>query len=151
MMNMVASKHSNLEKGVVQLIYCSHMSPAKHEIVYSRALDDILDRSAEFNYLQKISAILLTDRKFFAQVIEGSPPEINRLYKKILHDERHQCVTLLQHTVTNIRLFPQWPMTLVEVDDLAYVGNLAGQSTPGELRKACLLILRSLRPAFWGK
>ena len=58
---------------------------------------------------------------------------------------------LLQHTVTNIRLFPQWPMALVEVDDMSYVGRLSVQSTPEDLRKTCLSILKSLRPVFCGR
>lgn len=148
---MEAPKTSSLEKDIVQLIYCSQASLRKHHFDCEQNLKNILDYSVIYNSLHKITGILLTDKKFFAQIIEGPPSEINLLYGNVLHDERHHGVTLLQYTVTNVRLFPQWSMGLVEVDDMSYVGKLSIQSTPGDFRKACLSILKSLHPAFYGK
>ena len=150
-MNLAGLKNFNLEKNVVQLIYCSQLSQADHQFAYNQVLKGIIDYSVRHNLTRKITGTLLTDGKFFAQIIEGSPSEVNQLYKDILYDERHHSVTLLQHTVTNIRLFPRWPMALVELDDMSYVGRLSVQSTPGDLRKACLSILKSLRPVFCSK
>lgn len=148
---MVSLENSNLEKDVVQLIYCSQTSQKEHRFNCDQVISNIVDYSANRNSLRKVTSTLLTNRKFFAQIIEGPASEVNLLYKSILHDERHHSVTLLQHTVTNIRLFPRWSMTLLEVDDMSYVGRLSVQSTPGDLRKSCLSILKSLRPAFCGR
>lgn len=151
MMNMAALKHSILERDVVQLIYCSQASREESQNQFNQVLSNIIDCSIINNSLCKITGTLLTDRKFFAQIIEGAPSEVNLLYRAILRDERHHSVTLLQHTVTNIRLFPRWPIALVEVDDMSYIGRLSVQSTREDLRKACLSILKSLRPAFCGR
>ena len=150
-MDLATSNNSNLEKDVIQLIYCSRSSQSGHRFSYDHIVKNIVDKSADRNSLRNITGTLLTDGKFFAQVIEGAPSEVNHLYKDILYDGRHHSVMLLQHTVTNIRLFPRWPMALVEVDDMSYVGRLSVQSTPTDLRKACLSILKSLRPVFCSK
>ena len=151
MMHVVKSSKPSLEKDIVQLIYCSRAHKLGHQFSCDCIVEDILDRSTSRNSLREVTGTLLTDKKFFAQIIEGSPSAINQLYKSILYDERHYRVMLLQHTVTNIRLFPQWPMALVEVDDMSYVGRLSVQSTPEDLRKTCLSILKSLRPVFCGR
>lgn len=148
---MEAPKTSNFEKDVVQLIYCSQASLRKYQLNCDKVLKNIVDHSIVHNSLRKITGILLTDKKFFAQIIEGPPSGINLLYGNVLRDERHHGITLLQYTITNVRLFPQWSMGLVEVDDMSYVGRLSIQSTPGDFREACLSILKSLHPAFYGK
>ncbi len=149
-MDLTSSKNLNLENDVTQIIYCSQSSQAGHRFYYDRIVKNILDKSTDRNSAREITGALLTDGKFFAQIIEGAPSEVNLLYKDILHDKRHHSITLLQHTVTNIRLFPRWPLALVEVDDMSYVGRLSVQSTPGDLRKACLSILKSLRLVLCG-
>lgn len=148
---MEAPRTSSLEKDIVQLIYCSQASLRKNCLDYDQVLKNIIDYSIVYNSLRKITGILLTDKEFFAQIIEGPPSEINLLYGNVLRDERHHGITLLQYTVTNVRLFPQWSMGLMEVDDMSYVGKLSIQSTPGDFREACLSILKSLHPAFYGK
>ena len=149
--DMVALDGSNLEKDVVQLIYCSQASRMAYPPSHHQIVSNIIDCSIDHNLSHGITGTLLTDEKFFAQIVEGSPSEVNQLYRSILHDERHHSVMLLQYVVTNIRLFPRWPMALVEADDLSYVGRLSAQSTPGDLRKARLSILKSLRPVFCGE
>lgn len=148
---MEAPKASKLEKDVVQLIYCSQASRKNYQLDCGQVLKNIADYSAIRNSLYKVTGILLTDKNFLAQIIEGPPSEINLLYGNVLRDERHHSITLLQYTITNVRLFPQWSMGLVEVNDMSYVGRLSIQSTPGDFREACLSILKSLRPAFCGK
>lgn len=139
--------NSELEKGIIQLIYCSHLFKANYQVTHKQVLESIMSFSAHRNSMRKITGALLTDGTFLAQVIEGPSSQVNQLYKVVLYDERHRNVTLLQRTVTNIRLIPQWSMALVEVDDMSYVGRLSVQSTPEDLRKARLSILKSLRPA----
>ena len=151
MMGAAVSRNSILEKDVVQLIYCSQASRVDYQIAVKQVMKSIVEHSASRNLLLKITGALLTDGCFLAQIIEGPPPQVNLLYRRVLRDERHHSITLLQHTVTNIRLFPRWPMVLVEVDDMSYVGRLSVQSTSGDLRRACLSILKSLRPVLYGE
>ncbi len=150
-MYVAALGNVSLEKDVVQLIYCSRISRTGFQHTACQVTENIQDHSLYSNILHNVTGALLTDAQFFAQVLEGPPSKINQLYKNILRDERHQDVTLLQHTVTNIRLFHRWPMALVEVDDMSYVGRLSVQSTPEDLRKVCLSILKSLRPVLCGE
>ena len=150
-MYITALGNVSLEKGVVQLIYCSRISRKNFPHTASQTIEQIQDHSLYSNILHNITGVLLTDTQFFAQILEGQSSKVNQLYENILQDERHHSVTLLQQTATNVRLFHRWPMGLVEVDDMSYVGRLSVQSTPEDLRKVCLSILKSLRPVFCGE
>lgn len=150
-MDMTALKDVRLEKNLVQLIYCSRISQKNCPRTASKIVIDVLNYSMYSNILHKITGALLTDTRFFAQIVEGPPLEVDQLYKNLLNDERHHSVTLLQHTITNVRLLHRWPMALVEVDDMSYIGRLSVQSTPKDTRRVCLSILKSLHPLLCGE
>jgi len=145
---MTFAKKLDQNLNIVQLIYCSQVRSRKNKKIFERDIGDILIQSRICNPLYDITSALLSDGKFFAHVIEGPPNSVTKLYSNIVYDQRHDNVILLQYTVVNVRLFYHWRMAYVEIDRLSHVDKLNIQSTPADLRKARISILKSFRPIF---
>ena len=91
---------------ISQLIYCS-------EVAEGVTVDMVLGirrSAAEHNEVQGISGCLAHSPRYFLQLIEGGAEPINRLYNRILRDERHTRVTLLSYSMAPERVFPGWGM-----------------------------------------
>lgn len=131
---------------VVQLIYCSHVAKAENKSEFERDLFDILDRSHAYNSLHDITGALMTDGRMFAHVVEGPPAAVKNLYAKLMRDKRHNRVLMLQHTLVHVRLFGPWPVALLRVGAMPHARILDAQSTPVELRKVAICVLRAFRP-----
>ena len=131
---------------VAQLIYCSFARNCNTKKIFAENINDIFTQSGICNSLYNITSALLSDGEFFAHVIEGPPSSVTKLYSNIIHDTRHSNITLLQHAVVNVRLFSYWPIVYVEVDRIPHIDNLGVRSTPVDLRKARVSILKSFRP-----
>lgn len=151
MTSTISCKKSGISHDIIQLVYCSRISKEIPEFLASKKIEEIVEYSKFYNPLYSITSALMTDMRAVAQVIEGPSPEINRLYRSILCDKRHHNMILLQRTVTNVRLFQHWPMALVQVDAMPWIHKLSIQSTPTELRAACVSILRGFWPVLCGE
>ena len=134
------------EFDIVQLVYCSHAANAGKQAEFERDVDDILDRSQAYNSLHDITGALMTDGDVFAHVVEGAPAAVQELYAKIMRDKRHDGVLTLQHTLVHVRLFGLWPAAFLRVGAMPYVRMVDARSTPAELRKASVSILKAFRP-----
>lgn len=145
---MKATMHGQVDLGLdnVQLIYCSHATGFENKSQFEGHLRDILSRSHAYNPLHEITGALMTDGNMFAQVVEGPSAAVRTLYSSIARDKRHAKVLTLQHTLVHVRLFSFWPVALLRVDAVPGVGALDARSTPMELRRASISILKALRP-----
>ena len=108
-------------------------------------IDDIVRRGQIENARLGITGALLTDRTSFAQMIEGPIASIEGMYSKIVDDNRHHGVELLQYVTTHVRLLPSQPLAFVEVDRIPGIGRINGHSTPSDRRRACISVLAALR------
>lgn len=70
------------------------------------------------NQRQDITGVLLCSQGIFFQILEGEEDRIDRLYEKILRDNRHTDILCL-HTEHEIkeRLFPDWSMRSINLDE----------------------------------
>lgn len=98
----------------VRLIYASRFSRG----VGPNDIPDILAVSREKNAAAGVTGILCYDPRYFLQVLEGPRKVVNALYNQIANDERHADVTLIEYSDINERLFANWTMAFVRVDDL---------------------------------
>jgi hypothetical protein len=100
---------------LVRLIYASRStSPITNDMV-----EGILVQSREHNRKAGITGVLCACHgDVFIQVLEGSRKEVNRLYGKLLRDDRHADVTLLDYAEVDERLFSSWRMGRVDLDKL---------------------------------
>lgn len=131
---------------IVQLIYCSHSVDFENKAEFERNLRDVLDHSQAYNTLHDITGALMTDGEMFAHVVEGPSAAVENLYSKIVRDKRHNRVLMLQYTLVHVRLFDLWPIAFLRVGTIRHVRTLDAQSTPGEIRKASVSILKAFRP-----
>ncbi len=81
----------------------------------SDMLDAIEQKSVHNNLQDAITGVLFYDGKSFMQIIEGPEQKIDRLYDKILMDDRHNQITLLHTSYIDKRSFTDWSLRLIQV------------------------------------
>lgn len=94
---------------LTRLIYSSRIS----ENFEHHDIKEILAVANKRNHENGISGLLVFDRNFFLQCLEGPRPEVNLLYCKIVTDPRHQEITLLDVSDITHREFGSWGMGYV--------------------------------------
>lgn len=81
-------------------------------------VNEIGEISAQNNQQLAITGILLYLHGIFFQILEGKEEKIDTLYKKILKDKRHTDIICLKaETKITHRLFPDWGMKVIHLDD----------------------------------
>ncbi|MFW6295867.1 MAG: BLUF domain-containing protein [Halothece sp.] len=80
-------------------------------------IEEISQKSQQNNHKKGITGVLLCYADFFFQIIEGETEKVDRLYEKILADNRHTNILCLK-AEENVqeRLFPQWSMHTINLD-----------------------------------
>jgi hypothetical protein len=98
---------------LVRLIYASRAKgPISEELVAS-----ILSQSRKNNPATGLTGVLcLCHSDVFMQALEGGREEVNQLYGKVLRDDRHTDVTLLEYAEITERRFSGWRMGRVDLD-----------------------------------
>lgn len=82
---------------------------------FSKAqLTDLLEESRVYNEQHDITGLLCTCEGHFVQLLEGAPPEVERLYATIRRDRRHHQLRTLHQATGPSRHFADWRMALVE-------------------------------------
>lgn len=112
-----------------QLIYTSYASPE----LSAEGLQAILAAAQRHNAREGITGILLHSGDQFLQVLEGPQAAVERLYKLIAADPRHEGVrTVLAHEVRQ-RDFGEWHMAMREMppEQLARSATLSQFFLPG--------------------
>ena len=97
-----------------RLIYVSRMT----DTMSSADLQKIGEISQRNNRELQITGVLLYLSGLFFQILEGDEQKIDKLYKKILVDNRHKEIMCLQ-SEENIdsRLFPDWDMHVINLEE----------------------------------
>jgi len=100
---------------LVRLIYASRaVGPVTNDVI-----DAILAQSRQHNLETGITGVLcICHGNVFMQALEGNRVEVNQLYGKILRDDRHTNVTLLDYAEIVQRRFFSWRMGRVDLDKL---------------------------------
>ena len=98
---------------LVRLVYVSRMT----EECDMEALQNILEVSRRKNPAINVTGLLCYDPAFFLQCLEGPRETVNELYSKILKDERHKDVTMLECSDIDKRFFGDWAMGLLKTSD----------------------------------
>ena len=97
---------------LTRLIYSSenHLGAAGGKMI--RDLNDILDASARNNEKAGITGALIFDTLWFVQILEGEREAVSATLRRILADERHDAVTIIDARSIETRLFGTWWMGL---------------------------------------
>lgn len=87
------------------------------QIFTSQDIEDLLFQIREKNKRLAITGILLLIQGKFVQYIEGQSSEIDKVYKKIKKDTRHNELVLLDSGDIDKRQFKDWSMAYKKVRD----------------------------------
>lgn len=95
-----------------RLVYHSenHLGAADGKMIAS--LNAIMDASNRNNERDGVSGALLFDTLWFVQILEGEREAISATLRRILPDERHADVTIMDCQPIENRLFANWWMGL---------------------------------------
>ena len=80
-------------------------------------IHELIGTSEEKNEEAGITGVLLATRTHFLQVLEGDFDDINRLFMRIVRDERHEQVQLISFGCVESRLFGGWSMHAIGIFD----------------------------------
>lgn len=99
---------------LVRLIYASRARlPISSEVV-----DSILGSARKNNPEQGITGVLCYSDSIFVQVLEGGRDQVNRIYGKLQHDERHCDLMLVGYEAIDERLYSSWTMGKIRLDKI---------------------------------
>ena len=105
---------------LTRLIYVSTIS----ENTAQAPLDDILKVARDKNTKNNLTGMLCFTRKYFLQCLEGSRTKVNETYNKILKDNRHDNLIILDYSEIKEREFSDWSMGYVPSSNMAATINL---------------------------
>jgi hypothetical protein len=98
---------------LIRLIYGSIAAPG---MSYAELMT-LLRTAEEHNASRAISGMLCYGNGAFLQALEGDRDVVNRLYNRIVGDDRHSGCTLLSYGRIVSRSFEDWSMKLVSLDE----------------------------------
>ena len=98
-------------KGLLRLVYSSrHFDLDRHH------LDDIIQAARRNNARLGVTGVLIHSRDMFLQVLEGESDAVRFIYANCALDLRHHDVQTLGERTAEQRLFPDWSMACVALD-----------------------------------
>ncbi|MCG9682529.1 BLUF domain-containing protein [Vibrio sp. Isolate23] len=91
---------------LVRLVYTSTIAKG----VTESDIQNILDVARKNNSLIDVTGLLLFNRNYFLQCLEGSRAQVNKIYHQILNDPRHENILLLDYSEVAERECSEWSM-----------------------------------------
>jgi len=135
---------------LTRLVYTSTVTSTFNQ----DSVEQILLKAREHNKLNNITGMLCFSSSFFLQCLEGSRSAVNKTYHKILNDNRHSRIVLLEYDEIYQREFDDWSMgyipesALTESANLKHSGNklFSPYEMSGKSAHAMLLSLKDAVP-----
>lgn len=117
-----------------ELIHLIYTSAATDPGLDAESLEAILEASRQNNAAAGITGMLLYDSGAFFQVLEGEREVVERVYRAIGNDPRHERVTKLIAEAIEERSFGAWTMGYPRVtkEDLGQIEGLNDFFTAGK-------------------
>ncbi len=92
-----------------QLIYRSRKNSLPPNGIF-----EIRDQARRNNAERDLTGVLLFNRDYFLQFLEGDAEEVTHMFRTISDDPRHREVALISVQNVEERHFPDWSMGLVD-------------------------------------
>lgn len=103
---------------LTRLIYFSKIVPNTTE----GDIKKIVETARLKNKKRDITGALFSDNGYFFQCLEGARSEVNSIYINIVHSDKHSDCTLISFTDISKRIFPEWDMGYMPMDNLSAAG-----------------------------
>lgn len=131
------------DKNVGPIFYLIYSS-IENVVFDEQQLKNLLNKSRDFNQENDITGILLyvkgqlitKSKGRFMQLLEGDERIVRKLYKKIMTDQRHESVVLLQIGQYGKRIFNDWSLGFEDSDDDSFQ-SLSGHFNLNDIIEYC--------------
>ena len=145
MITMEQLNEAGTSGACISLLYISTCMIEPDEI--ESAARQIIESSLARNPLVGLSGALLCTGPHFAQVIEGSAPEIDRLMQRLYQDSRHADLRIMDRNAIPKRLFADWSMAYIGPSQFVsnYVTRLLGDVSAVDRQHSARLLIDLLR------
>ena len=97
-----------------QLVYLSHITSTALSI--ASTLNDIAEIANKLNKIDNITGILCYGNGYFFQYIEGSEQALTNLKNRLLLDDRHKDLKILDFSAIDERLFKGWSLRSITLE-----------------------------------
>lgn len=97
-----------------QLVYLSHITSTG--LTSASTLNDIAEVAIERNTIDNITGILCYGNGYFLQCVEGSEPALTNLKNRLLLDDRHKDLKILDFSAITERRFAGWSMRSITLE-----------------------------------
>lgn len=106
---------------LTRLIYTSHTVGR----IEAQDIKQILHSSREWNLEHDVTGILCHSHSRFLQYIEGGRGAVNDAYARIIKDNRHQSLIILDYTAIDQLEFKDWSLGFASIffDDLVSIAD----------------------------
>ena len=101
---------------VHRLLYRSDIDLVGSAVDIQQQVNEIVRLSQARNSDAGLTGALLLTRGMFIQALEGPPPAIEATFERICCDLRHRRVELLELVQAEDRVFGEWSMARISVD-----------------------------------
>ena len=117
-----------------------------HRLIYAsestRPMDastvnQLLAQARAANARRDITGALVLDAERFLQVLEGSRAQLSALYSRLVADDRHRALLLIEFVPIDERAFAGWNMAFAAADE-ATAGVLRRYTCGGRLNPEAL-------------
>lgn len=95
-----------------------YISVADHQMEPDELLT-ILDSANRNNPEHGLTGMLLYQNGFFIQVLEGEASDVDLMYERILNDDRHHHIVLVEKVEISERAFGNWTMGFKNLDEIS--------------------------------
>ncbi|CAM4113559.1 BLUF domain-containing protein [Pseudoalteromonas byunsanensis] len=105
---------------LTRLIYASTIG----DNFSQHSIEGILEAARCKNMKHNITGVLCFNCDYFLQCLEGPRADVNETYKRILNDDRHHSVVMLDYREIDSRDFSDWSMGYVPSSTISVPINL---------------------------
>lgn len=104
------------DRGVAKKLYEVIYGSVETRFLSAIQLSELLTLARSRNQGLDITGVLLHQKGFFVQVIEGDAPIVDALLDRITRDKRHKNVAVFRRGPIQARQFAAWSMGFLELD-----------------------------------
>ena len=97
-----------------QLVYLSHITSTG--LINSSTLNDIAEVANNLNKVDSITGILCYGNGYFFQYVEGTEQALTNLKNRLLVDDRHKDLKILDFSAIDERRFEGWSLRSITIE-----------------------------------
>ena len=113
-MSIINDSTNPVTTGLCQLVYISRITSTG--LSSPSTLNDISEIAIERNQTDEITGILCYGNGYFLQCVEGSEQALTNLKNRLLADERHKDMEILDFSAIDERRFSSWSLRSITLE-----------------------------------